>query len=114
MEMRRNQRSPHFQKTGLGLGQDENLDVVAQANSRHQEQHNGLDSTHAKPLQAQEEQHIQARDDDRPQKGNMKKQVEGYGTSEHLRQVAGADREFTRSEERRVGKECRSRWSPYH
>ena len=25
----------------------------------------------------------------------------------------GAD-ESTRSEERRVGKECRSRWSPYH
>ena len=24
------------------------------------------------------------------------------------------DRNFTRSEERRVGKECRSRWSPYH
>ena len=23
-------------------------------------------------------------------------------------------RGFTRSEERRVGKECRSRWSPYH
>ena len=23
-------------------------------------------------------------------------------------------REFVRSEERRVGKECRSRWSPYH
>ena len=22
--------------------------------------------------------------------------------------------EFARSEERRVGKECRSRWSPYH
>ena len=22
--------------------------------------------------------------------------------------------EFIRSEERRVGKECRSRWSPYH
>ena len=22
--------------------------------------------------------------------------------------------EFMRSEERRVGKECRSRWSPYH
>ena len=22
--------------------------------------------------------------------------------------------EITRSEERRVGKECRSRWSPYH
>ena len=27
----------------------------------------------------------------------------------------GIDRElFSRSEERRVGKECRSRWSPYH
>ena len=24
------------------------------------------------------------------------------------------ERKFTRSEERRVGKECRSRWSPYH
>ena len=24
------------------------------------------------------------------------------------------ERPFTRSEERRVGKECRSRWSPYH
>ena len=24
------------------------------------------------------------------------------------------DNELTRSEERRVGKECRSRWSPYH
>ena len=23
-------------------------------------------------------------------------------------------RDFKRSEERRVGKECRSRWSPYH
>ena len=22
--------------------------------------------------------------------------------------------DYTRSEERRVGKECRSRWSPYH
>ena len=26
----------------------------------------------------------------------------------------GANRGLTRSEERRVGKECRSRWSPYH
>ena len=24
------------------------------------------------------------------------------------------DKEMMRSEERRVGKECRSRWSPYH
>ena len=26
----------------------------------------------------------------------------------------GGDKEKSRSEERRVGKECRSRWSPYH
>ena len=25
-----------------------------------------------------------------------------------------AESKLTRSEERRVGKECRSRWSPYH
>src|SRR3712207_8672886 len=28
--------------------------------------------------------------------------------------AAGTWRDLTRSEERRVGKECRSRWSPYH
>ena len=34
-----------------------------------------------------------------------------------VRRVAhgcGIERVFPRSEERRVGKECRSRWSPYH
>src|SRR2546430_14020933 len=29
-------------------------------------------------------------------------------------QKADDRRDFCRSEERRVGKECRSRWSPYH
>ena len=28
--------------------------------------------------------------------------------------LRAAGQEITRSEERRVGKECRSRWSPYH
>ena len=32
----------------------------------------------------------------------------------HLLQKAGVHFTTTRSEERRVGKECRSRWSPYH
>src|SRR5690554_2928655 len=31
-----------------------------------------------------------------------------------LRQSPSIDKEGRRSEERRVGKECRSRWSPYH
>ena len=33
--------------------------------------------------------------------------LQGSGTSRAIYQAA-------RSEERRVGKECRSRWSPYH
>ena len=28
--------------------------------------------------------------------------------------IGGVSDSFNRSEERRVGKECRSRWSPYH
>ena len=31
-----------------------------------------------------------------------------------LDSLQGADTSIERSEERRVGKECRSRWSPYH
>ena len=35
-------------------------------------------------------------------------------TAEDCMQLAAALEYLTRSEERRVGKECRSRWSPYH
>src|SRR2546426_7946238 len=38
-----------------------------------------------------------------------------YVAVRHALLAAGVDdRELARSEERRVGKECRSRWSPYH
>ena len=37
--------------------------------------------------------------------------VTGFGLIGHAREMALASQ---RSEERRVGKECRSRWSPYH
>ena len=43
------------------------------------------------------------------------KQFEGY--EEYLKQseLSKQTRQvYLRSEERRVGKECRSRWSPYH
>ena len=33
---------------------------------------------------------------------------------DHWKEKTGDDVEVIRSEERRVGKECRSRWSPYH
>ena len=36
---------------------------------------------------------------------NKKVVIVGYGSQGHA---------HARSEERRVGKECRSRWSPYH
>ena len=36
------------------------------------------------------------------------------GTDEDLRQTKVTQPAVFRSEERRVGKECRSRWSPYH
>ena len=32
----------------------------------------------------------------------------------YLDEINTKEAEFLRSEERRVGKECRSRWSPYH
>ena len=36
------------------------------------------------------------------------------GSLEILHEYEKADSRVKRSEERRVGKECRSRWSPYH
>src|SRR3712207_2778774 len=36
------------------------------------------------------------------------------GDFDHQQRAATQVREKFRSEERRVGKECRSRWSPYH
>ena len=38
--------------------------------------------------------------------------IEMFGMK--LKQTGGNYMTLTRSEERRVGKECRSRWSPYH
>ena len=38
----------------------------------------------------------------------------GAGKSTTLKMLTGMMKPTARSEERRVGKECRSRWSPYH
>ena len=45
-------------------------------------------------------------------KKGEKIQLVGFGTFEVSERAARVGR--NRSEERRVGKECRSRWSPYH
>src|SRR3712207_9577994 len=45
----------------------------------------------------------------------VREQLLGIGSDEASRKHEGASgRPLGRSEERRVGKECRSRWSPYH
>ena len=46
--------------------------------------------------------------------GNTEPKWQGYINSSFTYRGWGADVSFRRSEERRVGKECRSRWSPYH
>ena len=40
--------------------------------------------------------------------------LDRYGNEEWQNTYTLGDFGYTRSEERRVGKECRSRWSPYH
>src|SRR3989440_5075225 len=40
--------------------------------------------------------------------------VPAPGAAQQLEHAGGRERDTVRSEERRVGKECRSRWSPYH
>ena len=49
------------------------------------------------------------------EEGRPKTCVAPFGTGEMLPIRTGFSPDLrTRSEERRVGKECRSRWSPYH
>src|SRR5256886_12720657 len=39
---------------------------------------------------------------------------QAFGGRDHSTVIHSVDKVERRSEERRVGKECRSRWSPYH
>ena len=50
----------------------------------------------------------------RPQSKEKKKQAELMATVAVGDSVLTSSGFYGRSEERRVGKECRSRWSPYH
>ena len=44
----------------------------------------------------------------------FKRKFEKTGVVKELRGRQAFEKPSVRSEERRVGKECRSRWSPYH
>ena len=71
-KVRRNQRSSHFQKAGLGLRENKELDEVADGDGGHQKHDHRLDGAHPEALQGQKQQYVQAGDDDRPQQRNMK------------------------------------------
>ena len=45
---------------------------------------------------------------------NFKPGTIDFPQAEELKKLVAEKLDQTRSEERRVGKECRSRWSPYH
>ena len=47
-------------------------------------------------------------------KGFIRMCNDGWLQGWHERNGGNLTYRMTRSEERRVGKECRSRWSPYH
>ena len=42
-----------------------------------------------KPLQRQQQQHVEGGDDDRPEQRNVEEQVDGHGAAQHLGQIAG-------------------------
>src|SRR5256885_708964 len=58
------------------------------------------------------EEALRALDGPQPQLIVLSSVVPKVSTTELIRVIRGRD--AFRSEERRVGKECRSRWSPYH
>ena len=90
----RNQGPAHFQEARPGLRQNEDLDEVAHRDRGDQQNDHGLDGAHPESLQGEEQQHVQAGDDDRPEERDMEQQVEGDGAAQHFRQVACADGHF--------------------
>ena len=56
----------------------------------------------------------QATQNDKQISKSIKRFFTRFHISSALKAANAYKRKGTRSEERRVGKECRSRWSPYH
>ena len=64
-------------------------------------------------LRVQEYQEANAALQEEMQRGITEEDISELARNE-LSYAEPGERVFVRSEERRVGKECRSRWSPYH
>ena len=65
-----------------------------------------LDFFSEKPIQLNQLKEILIKD--------FNAQITGVDKNAVIGNINGVKFDFIRSEERRVGKECRSRWSPYH
>jgi len=68
----------------------------------------------AQSLQSQGNSGLKGRPDANPAETRKYLQSLGWGDDYPAEAVVEQAFEWGRSEERRVGKECRSRWSPYH
>ena len=68
--------------------------IVANADGRHQQQHDGFDGPHSEPLHRQQQQHIHARDDDSPKNGDMKQHEQRHRAAQDFSQIARDDRQF--------------------
>ena len=90
-ETREEKSPPHLQEGRSCLRQDEDLDVVADADGGDEEQNNCLDGPHPGPLEGQQQQHIEPGDDDRPEERNVKHEVNRHRAAQHFGQVAGSD-----------------------
>ena len=75
------QRPCHFPRTRLRLRENKDLNEVTDGNGCDEQQNDGLDGAHPKTLQGQEQQHVQAGDDDRPEQRDVKQQIEGDGAA---------------------------------
>src|ERR1041385_8921613 len=98
---RSQERTPHFQKVGTRLGDDENLEKIAKSNRRDEEEHHGLDGSHPKSLQSEQQEHVQTGDDDCPEQRNMEHELEGDGAAKHFGQIACPDGQLTEDPDRK-------------
>ena len=79
--------------TTLGRTNEE-FNQIAPADDPDQRDHHGLQIAEAFVLEIEDGQHIERRQADTHQQGNVKKQVEGDGGADHFRQVARGDGNF--------------------
>ena len=86
------QGASHRAKVRPGLRQNEDLDEVARADRRHQNEDERFDDPHAEALKRQQQQHVQRRDDHGPEeRDGREEKVDGDGAAQHFGQVARHD-----------------------